>query len=161
MKIKDASKYIKIFNKCNRFENIYNIAEDMTKKEKGDLLEIITYYLFLLSPLLNTGIQNVWLYDDIPENLLKSLNLPKKDKGVDLIIQRDDKYLAVQSKYRQDRNATVCWDEMATFYGLSFGVGMKWPLFMVFRSVLARKYLMDILLQTLLICVKKLTNAKR
>ncbi len=109
MKIKDASKYIKIFNKCNRFENIYNIAEDMTKKEKGDLLEIITYYLFLLSPLLNTGIQNVWLYDDIPENLLKSLNLPKKDKGVDLIIQRDDKYLAVQSKYRQDRNATVCW----------------------------------------------------
>ena len=127
MKLKDTqnSIYSDIFKKCKTFEDIYDIVEDMSKKEKGDLMEIISYYILKFSPELNNDLQEIWLYDDVPTKILKSLNLPSKDKGIDLIVQIDGEYFAVQSKFRQNKDTVIKWDEMATFYGLSFGVGEK------------------------------------
>lgn len=127
MRLKDikSGTYLNIFGNCKTFDDIYDIAEDMSKKEKGDLMEIISYYILKLSPELNVDLQEIWLYDDVPTKLLKSLNLPSKDKGIDLIVQIDGEYFAVQSKFRQNKDTVIKWDEMATFYGLSFGVGEK------------------------------------
>lgn len=110
------------FRECTKFNDIYAFTEDMTKKEKGDLFELLTYYLFKLSPFLNTDITNIWLYDDIPDELIKQLNLPTKDKGIDLLFEKNGNFYSIQCKFRQNPDVAVCWGELSTFFGLSFGV---------------------------------------
>ena len=126
MKLDSVKKlYHDIFKKCNTLDDLYDITEDMNNKEKGNVWEIVSYYIILLSPILNRGLKNIWLYDDIPTKLIKELNLPKKDKGIDLIVQFEDEYVAIQSKFRQRENSKIQWEELSTFFGLAFGVGEK------------------------------------
>ena len=129
MKIESVrkSEYYKIFEKCVTMEDMYDAIEeiDMTNKQKGDLWEIISYFIIKLSPLLNADMTNIWLFDDIPSKLIKSLNIPAKDKGIDLVVQIGTNYFAVQSKFRQNKDSVIKWQELSTFYGLSFGVANK------------------------------------
>jgi len=97
----------------------------MTKKEKGDLFELFTYYLFKHDPRLNNGLQKIWLFNDIPKNVLKELGLPSTDKGIDLLAVINGKYYAIQCKFRQDPNKIISWGELSTFFGLSFGMNNK------------------------------------
>ena len=112
-------------NDIDSFDDVYNITSKMSLLEKGNLFEIITYYLFKLSPTLNTKLQNIWLYKDIPTKIIHDLNLPDRDKGIDILLDIDGEYYAVQSKFRQDKNSTVSWGELSTFFGLSFGITDK------------------------------------
>jgi predicted helicase len=121
----NKKKYKDIFSQCIAFDDIYEITEDMTAKEKGDLFELITYFTFKLSPLLNKNVQNVWLYDDVPQKILKKLNLPSKDKGIDLVVEINNEYFAIQCKFRQNTQTVIKWGDLATFYGLSFGIANK------------------------------------
>ena len=129
MKLESINKgnYGKLFNKCDTFANIYDVIEnaDMNNKQKGDLFEVFSYFLIKLSPQLNANMVNIWFYDDVPAKLLKELNLPSKDKGIDLLIETSDGYNAIQCKFRQNENTVINWNEVATFYGLSFGVANK------------------------------------
>jgi len=55
---------------------------------------------------------NVYLYDEIPRELKKSLKLPKKDFGVDLLLEDFmNKYTAVQSKFRSREYVTLNWGQ--------------------------------------------------
>lgn len=117
-----SSSMIDIFRKCEFFNDIYEYTEDMGKKEKRDLFEIITYFAFKLSPFLNTDIQNIWLYNSIPKDILTKLNLPSKDKGIDLLLEKNNEYYAIQCKFRQSLETVIKWGELSTFYGLTFGV---------------------------------------
>src|SRR5205823_12771331 len=101
------------------------ILDRLTNKEKGDIFEILSYYLFRLSPILNTDLQNIWLYANVPEEIRDELLLPKKDKGIDLLIKRNGRYQALQCKWRQNYQTIVPWKELSTFYGLSFGLHDK------------------------------------
>lgn len=85
MNLKESLKY---FKKIKTFNDIYQITEDLTKKEKDDLFEIFTYFLFQLHPALNHDLVSVWLYNNIPNKILKKLNIPEKDKGIDLIVEK-------------------------------------------------------------------------
>lgn len=114
-------KYLK---KLNTFSNIYTITKDMEKKDKGDLFELLTYYMFKLDPKLN-NIQKIWLYKDVPDKVLKYLNLPSTDKGIDLIMTINDEYYAIQCKFRQNPDTMIPWKEVSTFFGLSFGMNNK------------------------------------
>ena len=114
-----------ILKHCKIFDDIYDITEDMTKKEKGDILEKITYYLFKLAPMLNNKLEEIFMYEDVPNSLLKKLKLPDKDKGIDLIAKINGEYYAIQSKFRQNPNVSISWAELSTFFGLSFGLHDK------------------------------------
>jgi predicted helicase len=70
-----------------KFDDIYNVTENLSANKKGELFEHITYYLFKLDPRLNNNLQNIWLYKDIPNNVMKELKFPTKDKGIDLLVQ--------------------------------------------------------------------------
>lgn len=107
------------------FDDIYNVVNILPAKDKGDIFEYITFYLFKLSPILNANLQEIWFYDDIPIKIKKELNLPSKDKGIDLLAIIDKKYYAIQCKYRQDSNSKINWQDISTFYGLSFGMTDK------------------------------------
>jgi hypothetical protein len=104
------------------FDDIYDVTKNMDAKEKGDLFEIVTFYLFKLSPLLNCKLQDIWMYKDIPSEIMKTLKLPKRDKGIDILAKIDNEYYAIQSKFRQDTSVCITWDELSTFFGLTFGL---------------------------------------
>jgi superfamily II DNA or RNA helicase len=109
----------------NNFENICDFTQKLTKKEKGDLFEEFTYYLFKLDPRLNQNLENIWLYKNIPNKILKELSLPTKDKGIDLLAKIDGNYCAIQCKFRQNPELIISWAELSTFFGLSFGLNNK------------------------------------
>jgi len=111
--------------RLTKFNKIYPITAKMKKKEKGDLFETFTYYLFKHEPRLNNGLEKIWLFNDIPKNILIELNLPSIDKGIDLLAIIDGKYYAIQCKFRQDQNKIIPWGVLSTFFGLSFGMNNK------------------------------------
>lgn len=115
-----TSDLINIFNKCSTFDDLYTFTKDMSNKDKGDLFEILTYFLFKLSPFLNKNITNLWMYNDVPQHILKEKCLPSKDKGIDLLFKKNGKYYSIQCKFRQDPTVVVQWKELSTFCGLSF-----------------------------------------
>jgi hypothetical protein len=74
MKIDDEIK------KISKFNDIYDICKKYTTKEKGDLFELITKYIFLVHPNYKNITKNIWLYDEIPHDLLKKLSCRLKIK---------------------------------------------------------------------------------
>ena len=111
-----------ILQSLNKFSDIYAITANQTKKEKGDLFELFTYYLFKHDPRLNHNLQKIWLYKDVPKKVLEYLKLPDTDKGIDLITKIDGKYYAIQCKFMQDPTKIIPWAKLSTFFGLSFGI---------------------------------------
>jgi len=73
---------INCLEKCVIFDDLYDITENMDSKDKGDIFELITYYLFRLCPTLNGDLDDIWLYKDIPFAIIKELKLPSKDKCI-------------------------------------------------------------------------------
>jgi superfamily II DNA or RNA helicase len=120
------TKIVKILQKISSIDDLHTEASKLSKpKDKGDLLEYFTYYLYLLIPVLKNDLDNVWLHKDVPTKTRKKLKLPSKDKGVDLLIKKNGKYYAIQCKFRTDRNEVISWSELSTFFGLSFGMTNK------------------------------------
>ncbi len=87
-----------LLEQIHDFEQYCNVVKNLTNKEKGDAFEIITYYTFKLSPVLNHNLTDIWLYKDIPQKIKDKLKLPKKDKGIDLLLVKGGEYYAMQSK---------------------------------------------------------------
>jgi superfamily II DNA or RNA helicase len=58
---------------------------------------------------------------DAPKEILKKLSLrPDEDNGTDIIIvDRNDRIIAVQVKFRQDTSSSISWRELGTFWGES------------------------------------------
>lgn len=114
-----------VLKSLSKFNDMYVKTENYTTKQKGDLFELFTLYLFKHDPRLNHGLENIWLYADVPKKVLKYLKYPDNDKGVDLIAKISGKYYAIQSKFRQNPNKIIPWAKLSSFFGLSFGITNK------------------------------------
>ncbi|MCJ7637155.1 MAG: hypothetical protein MUO21_06660, partial [Nitrososphaeraceae archaeon] len=115
-----------VLPKINTFDDFYNINKDHKNKQTGDFFEIITKYIFLLHNYYKNITKQVWLYDEIPYDLIKKLGIPEKDKGIDLVLlTQDGKYYAIQCKFRNNINVVIPWGELGTFVGMSFGISNK------------------------------------
>ncbi len=115
----------KNIDKINSFSDIYTVTKDFTNKEKGDLFEELTKYIFLYHHNYRSFTKNVWLFNDIPQSLLKKLNIPTKDQGIDLVIlDKYGKYHAIQCKFRTNTDEIIPWTTVSTFYGLTFGIAV-------------------------------------
>jgi len=109
-------KNIKCFNK---FDGM--ISKLSTNEEKGKFFEIFSKGYFTIIPSLKNIYKTVYLYDEIPFEIKDKLNLPSKDKGIDgILITNDDKYIALQVKYRSNKEI-IPFGELATFPALTFG----------------------------------------
>ena len=104
------------------FKDIYKITKKLTAQEKGDYFEKYTLDLFKNDPRLNNQLEHIWLYKDIPKKHLNKLKLPKRDKGIDLLAIINGNYYSIQCKFRQNPEEVIRWNELATFFGLSFGI---------------------------------------
>ena len=114
-----------ILTQLNTFNDIYPLLKDKDNNVKGLTLEVLAKYYFKIHHHHKNNTQEIYLYDEIPPKIKKELNLPQKDKGIDLLIKYNDEWVAVQCKYRQDSNITVPWNDLATFFGLAFGINDK------------------------------------
>ena len=114
-------KISEILINVKTFDQLYKETDKLNCNEKGYLFERITYFMFKLSPLLN-NYDELWMYDDIPKKIKTLLKLPPKDKGIDLLMKKNNEYVPIQCKFRQNYNTILNWTELSTFYGLSFGM---------------------------------------
>ena len=58
-------------------------------------------------------IQHVWLFNEIPNDIIEKLNIPTRDNGI---------YLIIQYNVNSDQIRIINWPDIATFIGLSFGI---------------------------------------
>jgi len=65
-------------------------------KVKGDIFELLTRLYLQIDPRYVSKLKTVWLYNEVPTNTLKKLNLPTNDMGIDLIAETySDEYWAM------------------------------------------------------------------
>ncbi|MDA8846981.1 DEAD/DEAH box helicase family protein, partial [Candidatus Pelagibacter sp.] len=125
MRLIEASREI---SKCNSWKELNIQLEKLTKSEQtkfaGDIFELATKHFLLTDSRYQSALKNVWLLDEVPENIKLKLNLPDQDEGIDLIAEtKRGKFWAVQSKYRSnpDENLTLGGKGgLATFSSLAF-----------------------------------------
>lgn len=91
-----------------------------TQKFKGDVFERLTQAYLLTMPEYHSILSNVWLNQEVPRNVLKKLNLPAEDFGVDLIAKtKRNEYWTIQCKFKSTDSA-LTYKELSTFSTLSF-----------------------------------------
>ena len=94
-----------------------------TPKDKGDAFELIVK-LYLQTNVLYKNLKNVWLLNEVPTKILKHLNLPNDDMGIDLIAKtKEGEYWSIQAKYRHNVGSTITHGHISTFASLSFTIG--------------------------------------
>ncbi len=121
--INSADKIISI---CQNFYDkpAHNMQElkNKNQKSKGDIFEHFCK-LYLINCY---NLKDVWLLNEIPEEVRTKLNLDKKDFGIDIIgVDNKDNYYAVQAKFRKKNNKKTCvtWKQLSTFYALCLKTG--------------------------------------
>ena len=112
-----------ILRKSNNWQDFKTSIQPLSKKQKGDCFEALTKNFIQLHPKYNTQLKNVWYLSEVPHHVNKNLNLPRPDEGIDLIAEtKDDRYWAIQCKYREDGNKSLTRKELSTFTDLAFGI---------------------------------------
>jgi len=98
-------------NNVNSFSDFYQILANIDNKiEKGRLFEQFAYLYFVYF----NRFDEYCMYKDVSPDFKSCLKLPSRDKGIDGIGRKDDKYFAVQVKFTQD--STLCVSKLSTFY---------------------------------------------
>jgi hypothetical protein len=82
------------------------------------------------------GYDNVWLLEDVPEELLTKLGMQRRDVGIDLVAEKGGRYSAVQCKYKKQettKTKIVTWKAVSTFYALCMRTG-PWDKYIVMTN---------------------------
>ncbi len=109
--------------KCQQSYNqpcttITQLKQKSNTKVKGDLFEhFCLKYLQVCY-----GLPEVWLLKDLPSSERTKLSIPSSDCGIDIIGKSQDRYYAIQAKFRKPSayQAKKCigWKDLSTFFAL-------------------------------------------
>lgn len=102
--------------------SLLEIKQRDNKKFKGDIFE--EFCLLYLKYIKNFN--NVWLLKNVPQNILIILNMKRQDMGIDIIIEHNNIYKAVQCKYKKNypfKKNILSWKQLSTFYALCLKTG--------------------------------------
>lgn len=102
------------------------------KKIRGDIFEefCVLYLKYIKS------YDNVMLLKEVPSELLEKLSIKRRDMGIDLIVEHNNNYYAVQCKYKKNktkRKNIVSWKALSTFYALCLRSG-PWTKYIVMTN---------------------------
>ena len=110
-----------ILSKVNSWKDFKNVLEAKSKLEKGKAFEELTKYYLQYNPVYKSKLKNVWLQREITPTLLKKLNIPSNDQGIDLIAETfEGTYWAIQCKYLQDEDQRLSHRAISTLVTHSF-----------------------------------------
>jgi hypothetical protein len=102
------------------------------KKIRGDIFEeFCCIYLKDVK-----GFQNVWLLQDVPEEILLKLSLKRRDMGIDIIVNHNDEWYAIQCKYKtpiKGKKSYITWSALSTFYAMCLRTG-PWAKYIVMTN---------------------------
>ena len=83
------------------------------KKAKGTIWELFCQEWLRCDPLY----LNVWLFNEVPEEIRLLLKIGTVDNGIDIVAQVFAGFVAIQCKYR-GKGTKVTWNTLSTFTGL-------------------------------------------
>jgi len=102
LKNHDNINWQTIDNILSNNQYLDNYLPSVYNKIKGDLFEIITKYMLLQE------YKICYLYQEIPNQLKQTLNLPNQDRGIDLICSNDNiNFIGIQCKWRTNINQSI------------------------------------------------------
>ena len=106
--------------------------------EKGRAFEELTKHFLEIDPRYSTILKNVWNHNkqEVPQRILKKLNLPKSDEGIDLVAETyQGTYWSIQCKYVADEKDSIGRQKLSTFTDLSFNICKNIELALVCTSL--------------------------
>ena len=103
------------------------------KKIRGDIFEeFCVLYLKYVK-----GYETVWRLEDVPDEVLQSLSLKRRDMGIDIIVGvgLPIEYYAVQCKYKTPKlnKSFISWSALSTFYAMCLRTG-PWRKYIVMTN---------------------------
>lgn len=112
-----------IISSVNTWADFKEVLNSKTKLEKGNAFEELTKNYLDYNPIYKSKLKAVWLQKEVPASILKKLNLPLNDQGIDLIAETNEgEFWAIQCKYLQDEDQRLSHRKISTFISLSTGV---------------------------------------
>ena len=94
----------------NVYDKLMQVEISEGNNEAGKLFELMAKYYFLYEPSICAEFKRVWLYDEVPSQLKKDLDLPKIDHGIDILLQNQDGfYIGLQCKRHKDQTKMISW----------------------------------------------------
>jgi len=112
-----------IISSVNTWADFKEVLKSKSKLEKGNAFEELTKYYLSCNPIYKSKLKNVWLQKEVPASILKKLNLPLNDQGIDLIAETNEgEFWTIQCKYLQDEDQRLSHRKISTFISLSTGV---------------------------------------
>jgi hypothetical protein len=95
------------------YENISSFLENIPNYF---LFEVFAKIFLLYDEKLAHKVKSIYLYKEIPNDIVKKLDLSLTDKGIDLLIETfDDTYIGVQCKYSKNIDKKIPWGKLSTF----------------------------------------------
>ena len=102
--------------------NLLELKQRKNTKIKGDIFEEFSVLYLKHVKKYN----NVWLLKEVPDDILMMLNMKRRDMGIDLIIEHNGDFCAVQCKYKKActfKKNVLSWKQLSTFYALCMRTG--------------------------------------
>lgn len=121
--------------------SITEMNQRENRKIKGDVFEMLAKMYFETTLWKGVALySDVWLLNEVPDEVLKELGLKRRDLGIDLVLKHrvgTDNYSAVQVKYRvhtgyRSKNV-IGWKALSTFYALVKRTG-PWKKYIIFTN---------------------------
>lgn len=147
----EVNKLNKFIHASKSWDDLVNRlgVKSLSDKFKGDVFERLTQAYLLTSPQYKSILKSVWMSYEVPSKILDKLNLPPGDFGIDIIAQtKDDKFWAIQCKYRSNQEKALTYKELSSFTTLSFVTANNISLALVAHStskpVRNRKFLKNL-----------------
>jgi len=121
---------------CNKWyeapaHTFVELRTRLNKKIRGDLFEeFCVLYLERVK-----GYDKVWRLEDVPDGVLETLGLKRRDMGIDIVAQKGSTFVAVQCKYKKVTAKATCltWKSLSTFYALCMRSG-PWSKYIVMTT---------------------------
>ena len=115
-----------IISTCSSWNDFVEKLSTKEKNDKGALFEDFVKFYLKTETYYSTLLSNVWHHDEVPQIIAEKINLPSRDKGIDLVAEtRDGEYWSIQCKYRTNTGQQITHSELSTFSSLSFQVCKK------------------------------------
>jgi len=102
--------------------NLLELKQRKNTKIKGDIFEEFSVLYLKYVKKYN----NVWLLKEVPDDILMMLNMKRRDMGIDLIVEHNGDFCAVQCKYKKActfKKNVLSWKQLSTFYALCMRTG--------------------------------------
>ncbi len=111
--IEKEIKIPKNIEKVSTFAEFHNNLSKYNSNIKGQIFEKFVKNIIKNHEEFNE-INNVWLYSEIPEEIKQKYKMPTQDKGIDILIEKDDTYIPVQCKFTSS-NKNITLTDLSTF----------------------------------------------